>query len=687
MSNRPPVHRSNCTQAWLCRFVAATSTLVVALFAFGALAARADQPQAAAVPATAAAVPEAVAEAERARIEVMDRASPAVVAVLNADGGGGGSGVIISSDGYALTNFHVTSGAGLAMKCGLPDGTLSDAVIVGIDPTGDVALIKLLSRAEYPAARIGDSDSVQVGDWAFAMGNPFLLATDFTPTTTYGIISGIHRYQYPSGTILEYADCLQTDASINPGNSGGPLFNARGELIGINGRGSFEKRGRVNVGVAYAISINQIKHFLGHLKSGRVVDHATLGARLGTNLDGRVIVTDVLEDSDCYRRGLRYGDEVVSFAGRPVTSVNAFKNALGIFPQGWRVPLVYRRGDVTERVLVRLEGVHRTGELWEKVAQTLADPEAKPKTEPGEQKHEGDKPAEETPPDKNAPSDRPAPEKPADAKPEGEQPDGAKPADEQPADDKPAGDKPDGEKPEGANPEGDKPDGARPLPGRPRVQRMGRPKPPMAEIARKHFESRVGYANYYFNRQHQERLQKALLAGGDFTPLAGLWTLKGDLAPHGDAEFKLDDKQTLAVLPGGPLRLLATDDFTSLLEPVDSGGLLVALHLWRQMLVAGFASFDDVYYLGTVPLEGVKGLADVLVATRGAVECHFYFDAEEGRLIAMEMYPDDAADPCELYFGEFVEVEGRLCPSRIEARYAGEVYGVFKFSQIELSAP
>ncbi len=669
MSVRLPVHRSDSTQAWLRRIAVSASALFVA---FSSLAARADQPQGAAV-----AVPAAVADAERARIEVMDRARPAVVAVLNADGGGGGSGVIISSDGYALTNFHVTSGAGLAMKCGLPDGTLSDAVIVGIDPTGDVALIKLLSRSEYPAATLGDSDSVQVGDWAFAMGNPFLLATDFTPTTTYGIISGIHRYQYPSGTILEYADCLQTDASINPGNSGGPLFNARGELIGINGRGSFEKRGRVNVGVAYAISINQIKNFLGHLKSGRVVDHATLGARLGTNLDGRVIVTDVLEDSDCYRRGLRYGDEVVSFAGRPVVSVNGFKNALGIFPQGWRVPLVYRRGEVTERMLVRLEGVHRTGELWQKVAQTLADPEAKPKGEPGENPHDGDKPAEETPPDENAPSDRPSDEKPAEAQ----------PAEKKPTDEKPADEKPEGSKPDGANPEGDKPDGPRRLPGRPRVQRMGRPKPPMAAIARQHYESRVGYANYYFNRQHQERLQKALVAGGDFAPLAGLWTLKGDLAPHGDAEFKLDDKQTLAVLPGGPLRLLATDDFTSLLEPVDSGGLLVALHLWRQMLVAGFAGFDDVYYLGAVPLEGVKGLTDVLVATRGAVECHFYFDAEESRLIAMEMYPDDSADPCELYFGEFVEVEGRLCPSRIEARYAGEVYGVFKFSHIELSAP
>ena len=85
----------------------------------------------------------------------------------------------------------------------------------------------------------------------------------------------------PAGTLLEYTDCLQTDASINPGNSGGPLFDAEGRLIGINGRGSFEKRGRVNVGVGYAISINQIKNFLGYLHSGRIVDHATLGARVG----------------------------------------------------------------------------------------------------------------------------------------------------------------------------------------------------------------------------------------------------------------------------------------------------------------------------------------------------------------------------------------------------------------------
>jgi S1-C subfamily serine protease len=304
-----------------------------------------------------------VAAAEQQRIAVVNQVSPSVVAIFSPGGQGGGSGVLITSDGYALTNFHVTSGAGNFMKCGLADGVLYDAVIVGIDPTGDVAMIKLLGRDDFPAARLGDSETVQVGDWAFAMGNPFLLATDFYPTVTFGIVSGVHRYQYPAGSFLEYADCIQTDTSINPGNSGGPLFNAVGELIGINGRGSFEKRGRVNSGAGYAISINQIKNFMDSLRGGLVVDHATLGATVATRDDGSVVVTGILEQSEAFRRGLRIDDEIVSFAGRPIRSVNQFKNVLGIYPKGWKLPLVYRREDRKQEVSVRLRGLHRQSEL------------------------------------------------------------------------------------------------------------------------------------------------------------------------------------------------------------------------------------------------------------------------------------------------------------------------------------
>ncbi len=304
-----------------------------------------------------------VREAEQKRIEVITRVAPTVVAVFAKGGAGGGSGVLISKDGFALTNFHVVSGLGPFMKCGLNDGVLYDAVLVGIDPTGDVALIKMLGREDFPIATLGDSDKLEIGDWTYVMGNPFLLATDFQPTVTYGIVSGTHRYQPPAGTWLEYTDCIQVDTSINPGNSGGPLFNSVGELVGINGRGSFEKRGRVNSGAGYAISINQIKFFHDQLKAGRVVDHATLGATVTTGSDGTVVVNGILESSDVFRRGLRSGDELVSFAGRPIHTVNQFKNILGIYPKDWMLPIVFRHEGERREIQARLRGLHAKSEL------------------------------------------------------------------------------------------------------------------------------------------------------------------------------------------------------------------------------------------------------------------------------------------------------------------------------------
>src|SRR5713101_2916592 len=250
----------------------------------------------------------AVKSAEAQRVAVIEKARPSVVAIFGPGGQGGGSGVLVDKDGYALTNFHVVEGAGPVMQCGLPDGVLYDAALVGLDKVGDVALIKLLPQKkgqDFPFAVLGDSDKVKAGDWCMAMGNPFLLATDFNPTVTFGLVSGVHRYQYPAGTLLEYTDCIQVDASINPGNSGGPLFNMDGELIGINGRGSFEKRGRVNSGVGYAISINQIKNFMGQLKAGMDSDHASIGALLESETDegalSKMIIKGIIP-SDTQRR-------------------------------------------------------------------------------------------------------------------------------------------------------------------------------------------------------------------------------------------------------------------------------------------------------------------------------------------------------------------------------------------------
>jgi serine protease Do len=299
-----------------------------------------------------------VAERQQRRVETIAGIAPSVVCVMPPGGQGGGSGVLISADGYAISNYHVTSESGDFMKCGLNDGKLYDAVIVGIDPTGDIALIKLLGRDDFPFCTPGDSDQVRAGDEVLALGNPFLLAADFTPTVTYGIVSGVHRYQYPAGTFLEYTDCIQIDASINPGNSGGPLFDIDGRWIGINGRASFEKRGRINSGAAYAISVRQILLFIDHLKSGRIVDHGRTDFTVGTAADGLVEVQEVSEISEAWRRGLRPGDELVVFGDRALTSANDFKTILGIFPAGIRVPLTYRNRDGVHSSTVRLLPLH-----------------------------------------------------------------------------------------------------------------------------------------------------------------------------------------------------------------------------------------------------------------------------------------------------------------------------------------
>ncbi len=456
----------------------------------------------------------AVLQAENARIAAMAKAKPTVLAVFAPSGKGGGSGVVISPDGYALTNFHVVKPCGSSMKCGMADGKLYDAVIVGVDPTGDVALIKLFGRADFPAAEMADSDQVQPGDWAFAMGNPFLLATDFQPTVTYGIISGTHRYQYPAGTLLEYTDCIQTDASINPGNSGGPLFDGQGRLIGINGRGSFEKRGRVNVGVGYAISINQIKNFLGYLRSGRIVDHATLGATVAFDDEGRVVVSSILDGSDAYRRGLRYDDEIIRFGGRLITTPNGFKNVLGIFPKGWRIPLSYVRDGQQQDIMVRLAGVHRAEELIQKTEGRRRMPIQIPKPKPKETPKDGEKPAEKPEP---KPKEKPE--------------DGEKPAE-----------KPRIEKRQIPVP--------RPgTPGHPPV----RAKAPLPKIVKEHFEAKRGFANYYYNKLNRDRIWKAWLARGDYSAAGGTWTLEGKLESGTQFELSLTN--------GGAQLKLPTNDF------------------------------------------------------------------------------------------------------------------------------
>ncbi|MHB1035904.1 MAG: S1C family serine protease [Pirellulales bacterium] len=570
---------------------------------------------------------DAVVQAEAQRVAVTAKASTCVLAIFGSGEAGGGSGVVISPDGYALSNFHVTAAAGVAMKCGMADGRLYDAVIVGLDPTGDIALLKLLGREDFPFAEMGDSDRVQVGDRVFAAGNPFLLATDYQPTMTYGIISGVHRYQPPAGTLLEYTDCLQTDASINPGNSGGPLFNAAGQLIGINGRCSFEKRGRVNVGVGFAVSINQIKNFMGHLRSGRIVDHATLGASMTSDDQGRVVVSDILEDSDAYRRGLRFDDELIAFGGRPMQTVNGFKNVLGIFPSQWRVPLSFRHEGTRHDVLVRLQGLHREGELMAAVS-------GRPPMPPGQEPKPGEKPKE----------------KPGDKKPR-------------------------------AKPPGDEEPKPKPKPGKLPAAPKSLLPPRLPPIVKQHYEAKPGYANYYFNKLNQDRVWKAFAARSDLAAAGPAWTLSGKLGAGEDFEIRLTDKEVLAKLPGGLSKLAVGETLDAAADPPTSGGLWAALHLWRRLLIEGPSKYGEVYYLGTVPLAGRQGLVDVLVGIHAGVECRFLFDPDNGDLVALEMFPGENADPCEILFSDYRDDGGRRLPHRLEVRHGDRVFGVFSVAK------
>ena len=296
---------------------------------------------------------------EHARVQLVERLAPTVVCMFGrGERIGGGSGVVIDAEGYGLTNFHVVAGM---MKDRLGDGGMSDHQlypldVLGIDPTGDVAMFKLHRPEPFAFAPLGDSGALRIGDYAMAMGNPFLLAEDYTPTVTLGIISGIHRYQWGVGRALRYTDCIQVDTSINPGNSGGPLFDMAGNLIGINGRVSIEERGRVNVGVGYAISINQIKRFIPALRAGLPTKHATAGFTV-FDRDGRVIVDQILDDSPAYMAGLRLGDEILRFGGAAIRTQNHFASLLGVYPGGWPVQVSFRRDQEVRSIRIRLENL------------------------------------------------------------------------------------------------------------------------------------------------------------------------------------------------------------------------------------------------------------------------------------------------------------------------------------------
>ena len=283
------------------------------------------------------------------RVRLVERLSPTVVSVMSLTRPGGGSGVIIDERGTVLTNFHVVMGSMKGrnpgrMKCGLPGGELRPARVVGIDPGGDLAVLRIQGKKgeTFPFAPVGSESDLKPGDFVLAMGNPFLLAADFTPTVTLGIVSGLKRYLPGRRGMLVYPDCVQTDAAVNPGNSGGPLFDMKGRVAGINGRISIGPRGRVNAGVGFAVLA---RRFLPDLLAGKVCAHGSLRAD-AREMEGEegLLVAAIEEDGPAWKAGIREGDFLLAMEGRPFRGQNDLLQRVSSLPAGWAVTLAWRKG-------------------------------------------------------------------------------------------------------------------------------------------------------------------------------------------------------------------------------------------------------------------------------------------------------------------------------------------------------
>jgi S1-C subfamily serine protease len=312
----------------------------------------------------------AAEKAERLRVELIARLTPSVISVFRVSNkgdemaAGSGSGVIISPDGYALSNFHVTE-TFRELRVGLPGGKIYKARLCGLDRTGDIALIKIESKEPLPAAKLGSSAALTVGDPVITMGNPFMLATDFNPTVSLGIVSGLHRYLTGAGLMskdLIYADAIQVDAALNPGNSGGPLFNMAGEVVGINGRiAPRHVQGmaiqKLNAGIGFAVPIDGIKAFLDELKAGHEVDRGYLGVSKAEPAEGGLKIQKIAEESPAELFGLKEGDVILRLDGTPIYGHGQLENMIQVHPAGTRVKFEVRRGSEVLQRTVQLAGI------------------------------------------------------------------------------------------------------------------------------------------------------------------------------------------------------------------------------------------------------------------------------------------------------------------------------------------
>ncbi|MBD2313814.1 trypsin-like peptidase domain-containing protein [Desertifilum sp. FACHB-1129] len=283
---------------------------------------------------------------------------------------GQGSGFIINRNGTLITNAHVVNRAD-RVTVTLKDGRQFQGQVLGTDDITDLALVQIQGAGgDLPAASLGDSEQVQVGDWAIAVGNPLGLDN----TVTLGIISTLNRSSSEVGVPDKRLDFIQTDAAINPGNSGGPLLNEQGEVIGIN------TAIRANaMGIGFAIPINKAKSIAEQLARGEQVSHPYIGVQIA-NLTPQlaqennsnpnapfevpevtgVLVVRVMPNTPAAEAGLRRGDVITQINGTTVTTADQLQRIIDRSGVGKSLPITVRRGSQTLQLAVRTAQLSNT---------------------------------------------------------------------------------------------------------------------------------------------------------------------------------------------------------------------------------------------------------------------------------------------------------------------------------------
>lgn len=278
-----------------------------------------------------------------------------------------GTGFVISPDGYIVTNHHVAGNASKIVVT-MTDGTKHSAKLIGSDATTDIALLKM-DASKLPFLKMANSESVLVGEWAIAFGNPFgLFDINAKPTVTVGVVSNVGvNFSQPdeySNDVHVYRDMIQTDAAISSGNSGGPLVNALGEVIGMNTvifSTAQSSRGAGSIGIGYAIPINRVKRIVERLKADGSIDRDfVVGFKIDA-MDDSVVVTRIESDSPADDAGMEPGDVLEKIDGIPIHREEDVEVAIYDGEVGMKLPVVVRRGGERVTMTIQLRKTPKRG--------------------------------------------------------------------------------------------------------------------------------------------------------------------------------------------------------------------------------------------------------------------------------------------------------------------------------------